>query len=152
VGEGASKELAAAFKSMDAIKCATVEDFVAIEGFGTQMGESLFNYFANQDNVAMIERMRIAGVVMESTSIQTSTVFEGMTFVITGTLSRNREDFKKMILSAGGKVSDSVSKRTSYLLAGENAGSKLAKAEKLGITILDETSFTKMLSNTGENE
>ena len=147
IGESASKDLANAFKSIDALLTATVEDFIQIEGVGMQMAESLFAYFSNSDNVAMINAMRNEGVVMQSTFMQTSYIFSGMTFVITGTLSRNRDEFKKMILAAGGKVSDSVSSKTTYLLAGQSAGSKLAKAEKLGITILDEASFMNMLEN-----
>ena len=147
IGESASKDLANAFKSIDVLLSATVEDFIQIEGVGMQMAESLFAYFSNPDNVAMINDMRNEGVVMQSTFTQTSSIFSGMTFVITGTLSRNRDEFKKMIIAAGGKVSDSVSSKTTYLLAGESAGSKLAKAEKLGITILDEASFMNMLEN-----
>lgn len=147
IGESASKDLANAFKSIDALLTATVEDFIQIEGVGMQMAESLFAYFSNPTNVAMINEMRNEGVVMQSTFTQTSSIFSGMTFVITGTLSKNRDDFKKMIIAAGGKVSDSVSSKTTYLLAGQSAGSKLAKAEKLGITILDEASFMNMLQS-----
>lgn len=76
-----------------------------------------------------------------------SDVFAGMTFVITGTLSLPREHFKALILKAGGKVSDSVSSKTTYLLAGENAGSKLKKAEKLNVTILSEEEFNKIIKS-----
>lgn len=146
VGESASKDLAATFKSMDALLAASVEDFKRIDGVGEQMANSLFDFFSDFGNRMIIDSLRAAGVVMESTSEQSSSQFEGMTFVITGTLSRGREEFKRMIQAAGGRVSDSVSSKTTYLLAGESAGSKLAKAEKLGITILDEASFITMLN------
>ncbi len=146
IGETASKDLARTFGTMQALQQATIDDLLTIEGIGKQMAESICSYFANPNNVAMINTMVDAGVNMNSAESRTSDRLMGMTFVITGTLSMNREHYKKLILASGGKVSDSVSSKTTYLLAGENAGSKLTKAQKLGITIMDEASFMNMLS------
>ncbi|MBE6333832.1 MAG: NAD-dependent DNA ligase LigA [Bacteroidales bacterium] len=146
IGESASKDLARNFNTIEALQSATIEELLNIEGIGKQMAESICSYFANSENIAMIDLMKSCGVVTTCTESKTSDKLSGMTFVITGTLSTNRDHFKKLILAAGGKVSDSVSAKTTYLLAGENAGSKLSKAQKLGITILDEASFMNMLS------
>ena len=121
---------------------ATYEQLKEVEDIGDQMANSILKWFAKKENCQMIERFMTYGVKMEvEEKAGESDRLKDVVIVITGTLSRPREYFKELILNAGGKVSDSVSAKTTYLLAGENAGSKLKKAEKLGIKICSEEEF-----------
>jgi DNA ligase (NAD+) len=147
VGETASRDLARHFKHARALASATREQLTEVEGVGEQMARSVERYFGNEENRALLERLLARGVngaLREQEG--ESSVLEGKTFVITGTLSMPRERFKARILAAGGKVSDAVSAKTSYLLAGENAGSKLKHATKLGVPVLAENDLDRLLA------
>lgn len=146
IGETASRNLAKSFKTIEKLMSADYEQLIEVEDIGEQMANSILRYFANEENCLQIARMKECGVVMEIEEIEgENNKLDGKTFVITGTLSRPREYFKEMILNAGGKVSDSVSTKTYMLLAGENAGSKLKKAESLQIKIVGEKEFDTMM-------
>ena len=131
---------------MQKLMDASYEQLKEVEDVGDQMANSLLKWFGREENRQIVERLMEYGVKMElEESEGVSDQLKGVTFVITGTLSRPREFFKELILNAGGKVSDAVSTKTNYLLAGENAGSKLKKAEKLVIQILSEEDFYALL-------
>ena len=147
VGETASRNLAKSFRTMQNLMGATYEQLKEVEDIGDQMANSILKWFAKKENCQMIERFMTYGVKMEiEEKVGESDRLKDVVIVITGTLSRPREYFKELILNAGGKVSDSVSAKTTYLLAGENAGSKLKKAEKLGIKICSEEEFNSFLN------
>ena len=127
---------------MEKLMEAGYEQLTEVEDIGGQMANSMLRYFGREENRQIVKRLMEYGVKAEMEDEgEESNLLEGQTFVITGTLSRPREYFKERILNAGGKVSDSVSARTSFLIAGENAGSKLKKAEKLGVNIISEKEF-----------
>ena len=148
IGETASRNLARHFKDIRKLMDATFEQLTEVEDIGDQMAGSVLRYFERTENREMMERFLQYGI---SGTIQgeegESDQLAGTTFVITGTLSLPREHFKAMILKAGGKVSDSVSNKTTYLLAGENAGSKMQKAQKLNVTILTEKEFNTLMGS-----
>lgn len=153
IGETASRNLAKSFRSMQNLMEADFEQLKEVEDVGDQMANSLLRYFDKQENCGIVQRLAAYGVEMEMRETGGgSDKLADRTFVITGTLSRPREYFKELILNAGGKVSDSVSVKTSYLLAGENAGSKLKKAEKLGTKVISEEDFQDMLQIDGRPE
>ena len=146
IGAGAAKLLADNYKSIDEIMAASREDLEAIPGFGSVLAESAIEFFSLADTKDMIERLKLAGVNTESTKTALGDKVAGMTFVLTGTLpSYSRNEAAEIIESLGGKVSSSVSKKTTYVLAGEEAGSKLDKANALGVTVIDEQEFKNML-------
>ena len=148
IGETASRNLARHFKDIRKLMDATFEQLTEVEDIGDQMAGSVIRYFERTENREMMERFLqygISGTIQEEEG--ESDQLAGTTFVITGTLSLPREHFKAMILKAGGKVSDSVSNKTTYLLAGENAGSKLQKAQKLNVTILTEKEFNTLMGS-----
>lgn len=146
IGAAAAKLLCERFGSIDEIMKASAEDIAQIDGFGGVMSENTEKAFREPHFIHLINRLRDAGVKMEYKSSVTDKRFEGKTFVLTGTLpTLKRDEAKKMIESFGGKASSSVSKKTDYVLAGEEAGSKLTKAEELGITIISEEEFLNML-------
>lgn len=142
IGEGASKKLANSFGIEFYQK--TYEDFIALEGFGEEMAASLCEFC----KVNIQRLLRLLELISPICTTQNSTQdskLSGKTFVITGTLSKAREEYKELLESLGAKVSGSISKKTNFLLCGENAGSKLAKAESLGIQILNEQELNAML-------
>jgi len=146
VGETASRNLARHFKEIRVLMEATYEQLTEVEDVGEQMACSVVHYFEKPENREMVThclQQGVNGTLLEQEG--ESERFAGMLFVITGTLSLPREHFKALILQAGGKVSDAVSAKTTYLLVGENAGSKLKKAQKLGVTILSEKEFNVLL-------
>ena len=148
IGETASRNLARHFKDIRKLMDATFEQLTEVEDIGDQMAGSVIRYFERTENREMMERFLqygISGTIQEEEG--ESDQLAGTTFVITGTLSLPREHFKAIILKAGGKVSDSVSNKTTYLLAGENAGSKMQKAQKLNVTILTEKEFNTLMSS-----
>nr|MBN2277171.1 NAD-dependent DNA ligase LigA [candidate division Zixibacteria bacterium] len=146
VGETAAQLLARTFGSLNRITALTYEDLVAVDGIGPIIARSIVDYFSNPGNREMIKKMRNAGVMFpDFLTEKKETPLSGKTFVITGTLSKPRGHFKKMIEDAGGKVSGSVSAKTDYLLAGEDVGSKYEKAQKLGVKIIEEKEFLAML-------
>ena len=145
IGQKASQLLARQFGSMEKVMAATWEEIAAIEGFGEIMARSVVQFFSEEPNRRLVERLRELGVEMEDRSAPVSDRLQGLTFVLTGTLpTLSRAQATAIITGLGGKVSSSVSKKTSYLLAGEEAGSKLTKAQSLGVPILGEEEFLAM--------
>lgn len=148
IGQKAADLVAQRFHTLDAVMSATAEEVASIDGFGMIMAESLVDFFSMEGTREMVERLKSAGVFMENTKIVSDTRLEGSTFVLTGTLSQmTRNEAKKAIEKLGGKVSSSVSKKTTYVVAGEEAGSKLTKAQQLGTPILSEQEFLEMLGS-----
>ena len=146
VGERTAQALAEEFGSIDALIAATEEELTAVNDIGPKVAATVREFFSNQRNLALIERLRKAGLTFTAEKKVRGTALAGLTFVLTGTLpTLTREAAKERIEAAGGKVSGSVSKKTSYVVAGEEAGSKLANAEKLGVPVLDEAALLKML-------
>jgi len=148
VGQKAGKILSAHFRTLDALMEATVEELTAIPDIGGITAENIVNWLQSSQSLHLIEALRNAGVNMESTEAPAGDQLAGKTFVLTGTLEHfTREEAGAKIEALGGKVSGSVSKKTSYVVAGEAAGSKLRKAQELGTPILTEDEFLKMLSD-----
>ena len=151
IGLATAKLLAAHFGSIDKMKEASFDDFNQIEGIGPRIANSLTEYFSDDYYLGLIERLRKAGLQFESKSEAKSgqNVLEGLTFVITGTLPTfSRKEAQNIIEEHGGKVTSSVSSNTSYVLYGENPGSKMDKAKKLGIEIIDEEAFKKLVGES----
>ena len=148
IGLKAAKIICENFATIDDIMSAKAEDFEKIDGFGAVMAESLENYFSLDGTKELIADLKSLGLKMKpSQPKNTGGLFEGKTFVLTGTLpTMTRSEASKLIEQNGGKTSSSVSKKTSYVLAGEDAGSKLTKAQTLGITIISEEKLKEMLS------
>ena len=147
VGQKAAQTLAKEYGSLDALLAADKERLTQTFDVGEITAENLWQWLHSEQSQHLIERLREAGVNMTQPDEQVSRKLEGKTFVLTGTLSRyTRNEASELIVRHGGKVSGSVSKKTSFVLAGEDAGSKLTKAESLGITILDEDAFDAMLA------
>jgi len=148
VGETAATVLAERFGTIDALMKVTADELNAIGGIGPILAESIAKFFADKNARETIARMKKGGVQFTPFKSERREVegIAGKTFVITGTLSKPRDHFKKLIENAGGKVASAVSKNTDYVLAGEAAGSKLEKAQKLGIAIIDEDKFYAMFS------
>lgn len=145
VGEKTAALLAQHFGSMEKLSSATQQELVELEGFGEIVAQGIVSFFAQQSNLEQIERLRRAGINMESKKEKAGDLLAGKTFVLTGTLpTLKRSEAKELIESLGGKVSSSVSKKTSYVVAGEEAGSKLDKANELGIPLLTEEELLQM--------
>lgn len=149
VGQNVAKVLARNFHSMEALKQADFDTLVAIDEVGPKIAESIIDYFRDGRHDVFLARLSDAGVQMQQeiqTEKQGNPSFAGKTFVLTGTLpTLDRREASALIEQAGGKVSGSVSKKTDYVLAGESAGSKLTKAQELGIAIIDEETFLQMI-------
>ena len=152
VGEESAKDLAKYFKTLNALIKADVDELLQIQGIGERTARSVVAFFKNPKNIAVVAKLIKAGINTKLTSSSTEQVAQtlaGKVFVLTGTLPTfSRDEAKKMIEDRGGKTSGSVSKKTDYVLAGDEAGSKLAKAKELGVVILDENGFAKMLGIT----
>ena len=147
VGEKAAKVLAMHFRSMEALTAATAEELTEINDVGAITARCIVDYLAQPQSQDLLCRLKEAGVNMESVAELVDRRFAGMTFVLTGTLTRfDRKTAEGMIEERGGKASGSVSKKTTYVVAGEAAGSKLKKAQELGIPVLTEEEFEKMLA------
>ncbi len=147
IGQASAKLLCEKFPSIEKIMSATAEEIEEIDGFGKVMSENVAKAFSEQHRKDLISRLLELGVKMEYQATQTNdNRFEGMTFVLTGTLETlKRDEAKKIIESFGGKVSGSVSKKTTFVVAGEEAGSKLEKAQSLGVNVLSETEFLEKI-------
>ncbi len=147
VGESTAKELARHFGNLDALMAANEEQILAVNDIGPVVATMLLQFFTDPLNLELITQLRAAGVHWQDVEVeQQSLSLSGMTFVITGTLPNlKRDEAAQMIEAAGGKVAGSVSKKTSYVVAGEEAGSKLEKAQELGVTILDEAGLLTLL-------
>ena len=145
VGEKMAALLAQQFGTMEKLSHATFEQLTEIDGFGAVVAQNIVSFFMEERNLHQIERLSAAGVNMESKKVAAGDTFKGLTFVLTGTLpTLTRNEAKQIIESLGGKVSSSVSKKTNYVVAGEDAGSKLQKAQELNIALLSEDDLLKM--------
>ena len=146
VGQKAGKVLAAHFKTLDALETATLEELTAIDDIGEITAHSLLEWMSSPQSRHLISRLREAGVNMTATDRGDDQRFAGMIFVLTGALERfTRDEATELIEARGGKAASSVSKKTTYVVAGESAGSKLRKAQELGIQILTENDFSALL-------
>jgi DNA ligase (NAD+) len=138
--------LAQNFGTLDRLIKAEEAEINEIENVGPKVSKSVYEFFRDKHNLDFLEKLKENGVVIEKVKKAEQGKFSGMTFVLTGTLSSmSREIAKEKIITLGGKVSGSVSKNTSYVVAGEEAGSKLTNAQKLGVKILSEEEFLKFL-------
>ena len=147
VGAKTGKVLASCFGSLDALMQATEEDLTAVPDVGAVTAAYIVDWFRQEQSVHMVERLRQAGVNFESKRVVTDTRFAGMTFVLTGALTKfTRDEATERIEHFGGKAAGSVSKKTTYVVVGENAGSKERKARDLGIPILSEDQFLEMIA------
>jgi len=146
VGERTAQALAEEFGSMDALMAASEENLKLVNDIGPKVAATVREFFENERNVALVERLRGFGLTFTAEKKERGTKLEGLTFVLTGTLpTLTRDEAKELIERAGGKVSGSVSKKTSYVVAGEEAGSKLEKAESLGVKVVDEVGLLALL-------
>jgi DNA ligase (NAD+) len=146
VGERTAQLLAEEFGSIDAVMKANAEELERVEEVGPRISEAILEFFSRPANLALVRHLKDAGVQMTAEKKQRSTQLAGLTFVLTGTMpSLTRDEAKARIEAAGGKVSGSVSKKTSYVVAGEEAGSKLDKALELKVPVLDEAGLMKLL-------
>jgi DNA ligase (NAD+) len=146
VGERTAQLLAGAFGSMDALMAATPEELERVPEVGPRVAAAVHEFFAEERNGRLIERLRAAGLTMTAEKRKRSAKLEGLTFVLTGTLpTLTREDAKERIEASGGRVSGSVSKKTNYVVAGEEAGSKLDKARDLKVPVIGESELLEML-------
>ncbi len=146
VGEVAGAALAAYFGSLEALQSATVEELCTIPDFGEITAACVVNFFSHAPNVELCRRLTEAGLVTVATAKPTEDFFSGLTFVLTGTLpTMTRDEAEALIRAAGGKTSGSVSKKTSFVVAGEAAGSKLTKAQSLGVPVIDEATLLDMI-------
>jgi DNA ligase (NAD+) len=152
VGAGGAKALARSYGSLDEIAAASAEQLTQTEDIGEVIAQSIYEWFRNPRNQLLIERLRTAGLNFTSNTSQPrqtgNSAIAGRTFVLTGTLpTLKREEAVAKIEASGGKISSSVSKKTDYVVAGEEAGSKLAKAQELGLKVIDETALLKLLES-----
>jgi DNA ligase (NAD+) len=153
VGPAAAQDLARELGHLDRIAAASVDELVAVDGIGPILAESIQQFFARERNLEVIEKLRAAGVNFEgpvASAPSEEQTLAGITVVLTGGLEGfTREEAQAALEARGAKVTGSVSKKTNYVVAGENPGTKLAKAEQLGVTVLDEDAFVRLLE-TGD--
>jgi len=146
VGQKAAKTIARHFGSLQALQEASAEDLMCVDDIGTVTAQSIRSWFDSPQSQHLIRRLMEAGVNMTAAQQGSDRRFEGMTFVLTGALERfTRDEASALIEERGGKAAGSVSKKTTYVVAGESAGSKLKKANELGIPVLTEDEFAQML-------
>jgi DNA ligase (NAD+) len=146
VGERTAQALAEEFGSMDALIAATEEDLTRINDVGPKVAHAIREFFSNKRNLDLVERLREGGLTFTAQKRIRGTKLEGLTFVLTGTLPNlTRDEVKEKIEAAGGKVSGSVSKKTDYVVAGEESGSKLDRANALGVKVIDEAALIQLL-------
>jgi DNA ligase (NAD+) len=153
IGSNGSNILTDKFTSVDQLAQATLADMEGIYGVGFETAQSVSMWFKQPDNLVLIDRLKAAGLQFDKSAepvvAAASQIFADRTFVITGTLpTMKRDEAKDLIQQHGGRVSDSISAKTDYLVAGEKAGSKLAKAEKLGVKVISED---ELMALTGES-
>jgi DNA ligase (NAD+) len=148
VGKTTAKSIIRHFHSFEALSQATLEELTAVDDIGEICASSIYEFFHEEQNVEILERLKSAGLTMEEVDSSIDDKFSGKTFVITGTLTTmKRQEAAALIENHGGKVTGSVYKKTDYLLAGENAGSKLTKANDLGIQVISEEDLQTMLES-----
>lgn len=146
VGKETAEILTSEYQTLESLCNASVEDLAKIEGIGEKIARSVYDFFRVPENILMIKEFQKIGFEFRNTALNKTDEFSGKTFVLTGTLqSMTRDEASDRIKLRGGKTSSSVSKKTSYVVAGENAGSKLDKAQNLGVIILSEDEFLKMI-------
>jgi DNA ligase (NAD+) len=148
VGVSASRALAEHFRNLEALMEASVDELQKIPDVGEVVAQSIQQFFQEKQNRKMIERLHQRGVrpqIEAKKKRESGSPFAESTWVLTGTLSQPRDEIAELIIARGGKVSGSVSKKTNYVLAGDEAGSKLDKAKKFGVRVVDEKEFRKML-------
>lgn len=146
IGAKAGKLLADEFKNIDNIINASREAILDIDGYGDIMADAVYDFFHTENAIELVNELKAVGVNMQSKTVVVDKRFDGMTFVLTGTLpTYKRSEASKIIESFGGKTSSSVSKKTNYVLAGESGGSKLDKAAALGVPVIDENEFNEMI-------
>jgi DNA ligase (NAD+) len=146
VGPTAARALANRFGSLPAIRAASVDELADAEGVGPTIAEAVVDWFAVDWHVAIVDKWAAAGVRMADEADATPKTLAGLTIVVTGSLAGfSRDDAKEAIVSRGGKAAGSVSKKTDFVVVGENAGSKADKAEQLGVRVLDEDGFRILL-------
>ena len=151
VGEATAKSVARHFGNIDAVAAASVEDLLGVDDIGDVIAESIYSYFRDESNIETVERLKAAGLrfVMDEGPKMVSSALEGKTIVISGNFSISRDEMKALIAAHGGKNSGSISKKTTYLLAGEKPGpEKIRKAESLGVEMIDEKAFFGMIGQT----
>jgi DNA ligase (NAD+) len=148
VGERTAQALAEEFGSMDALMAATAEELERVNDVGPRVAAAVREFFDEAQNRELVEQLRAAGLTFTAEKRKRSSELDGLTFVLTGTLpTLSREEAKEKIEAAGGKVSGSVSKKTNYVVAGEDAGSKLEKAQQLGVSVIDEKGLLQLINN-----
>jgi len=146
VGEETARDLASNFGTLEKLAKADIEDINAIENIGPAVSKSVYDFFRDKSNLNFIKKLQKNGVIIEKAEKKKAGKFSGLTFVLTGTLSSmSRELAKEKIINLGGKVSSSVSQNTSYVVAGEDPGSKLSEAKKLDVKILSENKFLELI-------
>jgi DNA ligase (NAD+) len=146
VGERTAELLSEEFGSIETLRAATAEELERVEEVGPRISQAILEFFAQPANNALIKSLEKAGAVMTAEKKKRSTQLAGLTFVLTGTLpTLTRDEAKARIEAAGGKTAAAVSKKTSYVVAGEEAGSKLDNARKLNIPVLDEAGLLALL-------
>jgi DNA ligase (NAD+) len=146
VGERTAQFLAEHFGSMDAMMDASIDELMQVNEVGPRVAESIYEFFQEKRNRELVERLRKAGLAFTGKKKERGTKLAGKTFVLTGTLARyTRDEAKKLIEDAGGRVSGSVSKKTDYVVAGADAGSKLDKAKELKVPVIDEKALEELL-------
>jgi DNA ligase (NAD+) len=147
VGEVAAEEIAGKMRTLDNLFAASFEDFASIKDIGEITAAALVEFFADENTRSLCERLVGLGVKTEATGEERGELFNGLTFVLTGTLpNMTRDEAAALIKKNGGKVSGSVSKKTSFVVAGEEAGSKLTKAKDLGVKVIDEAELLAMIN------
>jgi DNA ligase (NAD+) len=147
IGERTAQLLAEEFGSMDALMAASADELERVNEVGPRVSQAIREFFDEEKNRELVEKLRAAGLTFTAEKRKRSSQLEGMTFVLTGTLpTLTREDAKARIETAGGRVSGSVSKKTHYVVAGEEAGSKLDKARELGVKVIDEAGLLELLN------
>jgi len=152
VGERTAELLAQEFGSIEALEKATTEELERVEEVGPRISQAILEFFSRPANIALVEALKGAGVDMAAEKKQRSTQLAGLTFVLTGTLpTLSRDEAKRRIEEAGGKTSSSVSKKTSYVVAGEEAGSKLDRATELKVPVIDEAELLGLLQTSKTN-
>jgi len=151
IGETTAQLLAEHFGTLDEIERAGIDDFLNIEGIGPELAASLKEFFETKENLKLIKELLDLGITFQALKKSSAqTPFTGKTFVLTGGLeTMTRDEAKNLISAGGGKVASSVSKKTDFVIAGAEAGSKLDKAKELGVKILSEKEFLEMLGSAG---
>jgi len=149
VGKTVARDLSSSFQNIDNLAEATFEDFISVDSIGPKIAESVIAFFSHESNLSLIRQLKNHGLIFENEEKEiTSLKFKGLKFVLTGSLPNlTRKEATELIEEHGGSTTTSVSKNTDYLLAGESAGSKLEKANKLGIPVLDENDFRNLIEN-----